>query len=296
MSVSLWLREGTNMSIEAMKLALEALEAVSMEMTVGERYTNAGQQVLDSIELLRVATTQQLATGEPMAALVRSRRIRTPAHCAFDKKDHYSEWSDWEPCTLSYARAVTDPARDKGLLPLYEMLPLCIPQAPSVPATPEPVKAERDQLRCAQADAVMPLIGPLLDAWENADREVMSQEPELSKQLKNINSAMEDAQPATGEPVWCVATGERVNGEETYTHHDAYVPLADCFPLYTHPAPSVRADVVRVPLQVLKDASEALGNFVSDHGWGDTDMQAMDNLDAYIARHEAIDAAMLAAK
>ena len=94
-------------------------------------------------------------------------------------------------------------------------------------------------------------------------------------------------QPATGEPVWCVATGERVNGEETYTHHDAYVPLADCFPLYTRPAPSVRADVVRVPLQVLKDASEALGNFVSDHGWGDTDMQAMDNLDAYIARHDA---------
>lgn len=63
-----------------------------------------------------------------------------------------------------------------------------------------------------------------------------------------------------------------------------------------HPAPSVPADVVRVPLQVMKDASEALGNFVSDHGWGDADMQAMDNLDAYIARHEANRAAMLAAK
>lgn len=61
----------------------------------------------------------------------------------------------------------------------------------------------------------------------------------------------------------------------------------EAVPLYTHPAPSVRAGVVRVPLQVLKDASEALGNFVSDHGWGDTDMQAMDNLDAYIARHDA---------
>ena len=47
------------------------------------------------------------------------------------------------------------------------------------------------------------------------------------------------AMSATPEPVWCVATGERVNGEETYTHHDAYVPLADCFPLYTHPAPGV---------------------------------------------------------
>lgn len=55
----------------------------------------------------------------------------------------------------------------------------------------------------------------------------------------------EAQQPAKGDPVWCVATGERVNGEETYTHHDAYVPLADCFPLYTHQAPSVPDDMVR---------------------------------------------------
>ena len=66
--------------------------------------------------------------------------------------------------------------------------------------------------------------------------------------------------------------------------------------IYTHPAPTVPAGYVSVPVQVLKDASEALGNFVSDHGWGDADMQAMDNLDAYIARHEANRAAMLAAK
>lgn len=43
---------------------------------------------------------------------------------------------------------------------------------------------------------------------------------------------------------------------------------------------------VLVPLCVLEDAAEAIGNFVSDHGWGDSDMQAMDNLDAYIARHK----------
>lgn len=53
-------------------------------------------------------------------------------------------------------------------------------------------------------------------------------------------------------------------------------------------APAAQTDdVVRVPLQLLKDASEALGNFVSDHGWGDADMQAMDNLDACIAQHAA---------
>jgi len=108
-------------------------------------------------------------------------------------------------------------------------------------------------------------------------------------------------QPATGEPVlvqhrkpvegW---SGETIGytawrdgkGLDWWPHRE----------LYDHPAPSVHADVVRVPLQVMKDASEALGNFVSDHGWGDADMQAMDNLDAYIARHEANRAARLAAK
>lgn len=53
------------------------------------------------------------------------------------------------------------------------------------------------------------------------------------------------------------------------------------------PAPGVPNGNVSVPLQVLKDASEALGNFVSDQGWGDSDMQAMDNLDAFIAQHDA---------
>ena len=109
-----------------------------------------------------------------------------------------------------------------------------------------------------------------------------------------------DQQPATPKPV-----GFTYQAEIEYAHTTGgngsfwRVPpdLDDeAVPLYTHPAPSVPADVVRVPLQVLKDASEALGNFVSDHGWGDADMQAMDNLDAYIARHEANRAAMLAAK
>jgi hypothetical protein len=45
---------------------------------------------------------------------------------------------------------------------------------------------------------------------------------------------------------------------------------------------------VRIPLDVLEEASAALGNFCADLGWSDTDMQAMDNLDAFIARHKAI--------
>ena len=56
-------------------------------------------------------------------------------------------------------------------------------------------------------------------------------------------------------------------------------------------AANVPADHVTVPLSLLEGASSAIGHFVSDHGWGDEDMQAMDNLDAYIARHKAIAAA-----
>jgi hypothetical protein len=51
--------------------------------------------------------------------------------------------------------------------------------------------------------------------------------------------------------------------------------------------PAVPAGMVLVPVEVLEDAATAIGHFVSDHGWSAEDMQAMDNLDAYIARHKA---------
>ena len=177
------------------------------------------------------------------------------------------------------------------------------------PAVGEPVKAERDQLRCAQADAVMPLIGPLLDAWENADREVMSQEPELSKQLKNINSAMEDAQPATPEPVvWNsiqIASwiGSQLMHEPSVFERSAvckFVRSLGRHPILlkhspsTHPAPSVPADVARdakryrfilaaaddMTTSRYKSLCELLGVAITE----DFDLGA------------AIDAAMLAAK
>jgi len=44
---------------------------------------------------------------------------------------------------------------------------------------------------------------------------------------------------------------------------------------------------VLVPLQVLEAAESSLGSFCSDQGWDDADMQNMDNLSAYIARHKA---------
>ena len=50
-----------------------------------------------------------------------------------------------------------------------------------------------EHLRAAQAHAVMPLIGPLLDAWEGCSQNVRSEHPELDKQLRRINRAMEDS-------------------------------------------------------------------------------------------------------
>ena len=63
------------------------------------------------------------------------------------------------------------------------------------------------------------------------------------------------------------------------TAHDTAPPA--------QPAPVQLTDGVTVPLAVLEAAEASLGSFCSDHGWSDEDMQNMDNLSAYIARHKA---------
>lgn len=40
---------------------------------------------------------------------------------------------------------------------------------------------------------------------------------------------------------------------------------------------------IAVERNILEDASESLGNFISDHGWGDADMAAADNLSTVLA-------------
>jgi hypothetical protein len=47
------------------------------------------------------------------------------------------------------------------------------------------------KLRSAQNKAVMPLIGPLLDAWECIPNDQRSELPELAKVLNAIDRAME---------------------------------------------------------------------------------------------------------
>jgi hypothetical protein len=67
----------------------------------------------------------------------------------------------------------------------------CRPECERAPVAP--AEPEREMLRSAQAAAVMPMIGPLLDAWEGADRDAMADAPALAKHLRLIARAMETA-------------------------------------------------------------------------------------------------------
>lgn len=50
---------------------------------------------------------------------------------------------------------------------------------------------ELEGLRKSQAAAVMPLMGPLLDAWEEESSALRAEHPNIDKWLRKINRAME---------------------------------------------------------------------------------------------------------
>lgn len=58
------------------------------------------------------------------------------------------------------------------------------------------MSSEVKRLRAAQAKLVMPLIGPLLDAWEQVPNDVACTDEleQLSQLLEDINNAMENAE------------------------------------------------------------------------------------------------------
>lgn len=62
----------------------------------------------------------------------------------------------------------------------------------------DPSDNERKQLRKAQMRAVMPLIGPLLDAWEAVPNDLKGEieegATELAEALDSIDDAMENAE------------------------------------------------------------------------------------------------------
>lgn len=69
--------------------------------------------------------------------------------------------------------------------------------APSQPVRPvAPAKgSEVETLRAAQAEAVMPMIGPLLDAWDGVPNDMKTELPELRRWTLRIGAAMENAEP-----------------------------------------------------------------------------------------------------
>ena len=73
--------------------------------------------------------------AQPVAALMRSRYLRTRASIAHDGQDHFSDWGRWCPTTIEHAKAVTDPSRNTDPK-LYEMVPLF--------AAAQPQQAEGD--------------------------------------------------------------------------------------------------------------------------------------------------------
>lgn len=79
----------------------------------------------------------------------------------------------------------------------------------------------------------------------------------------------------------------RLGTSQTFTSEPPPGFKAQCAPLYTAAKVLAMGRVppgcVAVERKILEDASESLGNFVSDHGWGDSDMAAADNLSAVLA-------------
>ena len=116
--------------------------------------------------------------------------------------------------------------------------------------------------------------------------------PDIDKAIETLRTAISQ-QPATGEPVYqiCKKDSQSISSAWIDVEKQAYED-AGIYPeygrrtLYTHPAPSVPADVVRDAerYRFIRDAD------VSDDLIPDIALYAMESLDEYI------DAAMLAAK
>ena len=215
------------MIIGAMKTALEALEAVSMEMTVGERYTNAGQQVLDAIELLRVATTQQPATGEPVGW-----RNVIPGGRKTDEWES-TRIADYNLGWNAYRKAV---------------------------------KTALEHLETSTQ--------PLPSAWMYT-LEYGGTIADTKVSLRQLNYPF------------------GVCGADYLRENSDGISYVRQTPLYTHPAPSVRADVVRDAERYrwLKDR-----NSKAQTGVGCWESADHFTWSCYLNADEAIDAAMLAAK
>ena len=70
---------------------------------------------------------QLSAVAAALVSLIRHRTY-TPASVAHDGKDHFHEWSEWQPATLKHGQAVTGPRNDPKV---WDMVPLYTHPAPA---------------------------------------------------------------------------------------------------------------------------------------------------------------------
>ena len=107
--------------------------------------------------------------------------------------------------------------------------------------------------------------------------------------IKQALAAQQKAPTSICKP--CLGTGQIATTPPTQPASCPHGMVDTCCENYSNcnlsAAPVPLTDGVTVPLAVLEAAEASLGSFCSDLGWSDEDMQNMDNLSAYIARHKA---------
>lgn len=234
--------------IDAMRLAFEAGAELSAQgaptdlcesicaaiKAAVDKSTNEAEYMIDSYECIAIVREQFAAAPVPEAKVVPAGFALVPLRMTQAMRE-ITESEDWQWEDLlaaaeaidepTYNRIAADPAAPAAPAPEAE------PSGPTQPwgavkdmlvATPtkaqeaDAVEKEREALRTAQTEAVMPMIGPLLDAWENIPCDEL--DLELAKWLSNINRAMEHAEtlpaqaqqaevkPLTDEQVQAAAT------------------------------------------------------------------------------------------
>ena len=154
-----------------------------------------------------------------------------------------------------------------------------------------PVKAKDPQM---QADAIVALREALAQpqqepAWWPAVENILDEYGlQAIDFVADFKAAL--AQPQQ-EPVFWYRP--RSDGRYEGPIHNAVIEKVrresgGWMPLYTSPSASTAtSEDVLVPIGILEAAESSLGSFCSNLGWSANDMQTMDNLSAYIAKHKA---------
>lgn len=213
-------------------------------------------------------------------------------------RDHHGSRANFSRYDTGVFKGDYRDALVQGAYNTWQAAILALRQAPAAPASE---RIGRDDLMVLMSKAGYVNVpaqekADFINGFRHAEvHHSIGQQPATANAPESTFGNTAQATAAQGEPVAsplekrCYTMSEShlsgyrlIIGFETLDDLQA----AHTFVATPQPAPAV-ADAAAVPLQVLKDASEALGHFVSDHGWGDADMQAMDNLDAYIARAAA---------